>query len=183
MFGAINLTKSADFDKWKYFGNGIWFGSLGSFSLSNCSGFGKSVIIFGTNISSSAHIDNNRKDILTLDKGPAQGLYDTTSTAEKEYAISFSEQLKKFSSSLHYNGTNSYLFLNGVEIFKFKAKDSEINAAPLCLSNVLKDFSADNLKETELYGYSYDFSVDYDSIDVDDVLNIHKYLMKKYDIQ
>ena len=69
--------------------------------------------------------------------------------------------------SLHYNEANGYIFVNGLEIYKFKAKNSEINAAPLCLGNVSKDFSVDNMKKTGLYGYIYDFSVDYDSIDVD----------------
>ena len=80
---------------------------------------------------------------------------------------------------MHYNGANSYLFINGAEIIKFKAKDSEIVATPLCLRNISKDFSVDNMKKTGLNGYVYDFSVDYDT--VDDILDIHKYLMKKND--
>ena len=81
--------------------------------------------------------------------------------------------------SLHYNGANSYLFINGTEIHKFKAKDSEIAASPLCLGNISKDFSVDTMKKTGLNGYVYDFSVDYDAIAVDDILDIHKYLMEK----
>ena len=75
---------------------------------------------------------------------------------------------------MHYNGANSYLFCNGTIIHKFKAKDSEIVATPLCLRNVSKDFSVDDKKITGLNGYVYDFSVDYDAITVDDVLDIHK---------
>ena len=87
---------------------------------------------------------------------------------------------KKFCLSLHYNGANSYLFVNGTEIHKFKAKDSEIVASPLCLENISKDFSVDNMKKkTGLNGYVYDFSVDYDAIAADDILDIHKYLMEK----
>ena len=78
------------------------------------------------------------------------------------------------------NGANSYLVVNGVEIYKIKAKDFEINTAPLILCNVSKDFSADNMKNTGLYGYVYDFSVDYDNIHVDDILDIHKYFMKQH---
>ena len=78
-----------------------------------------------------------------------------------------------------YNGTNSYLFVNGKEIVKFKEKDSEIVASPLCLGNISKDWSADNMKKTGFNGYVYDFSVDYDAIAVDDIKDIHKYLMKK----
>ena len=80
---------------------------------------------------------------------------------------------------MHYNGVNSYLFVNGIEIIKFKAKYSESVAAPLCLKNISKDVTVDNIKKTGLNGYVYDFSVDYDAIAVDDILDIHKYLMKK----
>ena len=82
------------------------------------------------------------------------------------YSINFTENNEKFCLSLHYNGANSYLFVNGTEIYKFKAKDSEIVATPLCLGNNSKDFSVDNTKKTGLNGYIYDFSVDYDVIEV-----------------
>ena len=72
------------------------------------------------------------------------------------------------------------LFVNGIEILKFKAKNSENVATPLCLGNISKDFSVDNIKKkTVLNGYVYDFSVDYDAIVVNDILDIHKYLMNK----
>ena len=151
--------------------------------MSDSSGSGRNVIIFGVDMSSSAHADNKKKDILILGKGPMQILDDTTFTAEKEYAITFTEQHKKFCLSLHYNGVNSYLIVNGLEIYRFKAKGSEIKSYPLFLGNVWKDFSTDNMEKTELYRYVYDFSVDYDSIDVDNILNIHKYLIKKHNIK
>ena len=78
---------------------------------------------------------------------------------------------------MHYNGANSYLFVNGTEIYKFKAKDTAIVASPLCLGNISKDWSLD-MKRTGFTGYVYDFSSDYNAIDVDDIKNIHKYLMK-----
>ena len=81
--------------------------------------------------------------------------------------------------SLHYNGANSYFFVNGTEIFKFKLKDSEIVASQLCLGNISNDWSADNMKRTGFNGYVYDFSVDYDATDADDVKDIRKYLIKK----
>ena len=90
------------------------------------------------------------------------------------YKINFTEKNKKFCLSLHYNGANSYLFVNGTEIYKFKAKGSETVASPLCLGNISKDFSVDNVKKTGLNGYVYDFSVDYDAIAVDDILDLHK---------
>ena len=87
-----------------------------------------------------------RKKTLFLGKGPTQGL-EHTSTAEKMHSISFTVTKKKFCLSLYYNGANSYLFVNGTEIYKFKARDSEIVATPLCLGNISKDWSADNMKK------------------------------------
>ena len=84
---------------------------------------------------------------------------------------------------MHYNGANSYMFVNGTETIKFKAKDSEIVANPLCLGNISEDFSEANMKETGLYGTVYDFSVDPRPIAVDDYWDIHKYLMVKNDIK
>ena len=98
------------------------------------------------------------------------------------YSINFTVTKKKFCLILHYNGANSYLFVNGTEIYKFKAKDSEIVATPLCLRHISKDWSADTMKKTGFNGYVNDFSVDYDATDVDDIKDNHKYLMKKNDI-
>ena len=81
--------------------------------------------------------------------------------------------------SLHYYEANSYLFVNGTEIIKFKAKDSEIVAVPLCLENISKEFSLHNMKKTKLNKYVYDFSADYVAVAVDNMLDIHMYLMKK----
>ena len=100
-------------------------------------GFDQKVLIFGVDMSSSTHIDNKKKDILILGKGLTQGL-EHTLTAEKIYSINFTVTKKKFCLSLYYNGVNSYLFVNGTEIYKFKAKDSEIVATPLCLGNISK---------------------------------------------
>ena len=74
------------------------------------------------------------------------------------------------------------MFVNGTEMNKFKAKDSEIAASPLCLGNTSKEWSTENMKRTGFNGYVYDFSVDYDATDVDDIKDIHKYLMKKNNI-
>ena len=126
----------------------------------------------------TAHVDDKKKDILVLRVGPTQGL-EHTLTAEKMYSINFTVTKKKFRLSLDYNGANSYLFVNGTEIYKFKTKDSEIVASPLCLGNIFKDWSTDNMKKTGFNGYIYDFSEDYDATDIDDIKDIHKYLMKK----
>ena len=129
-------------------------------------------------MSSLTKIDNRKKDILILGKGSTQGLEHTLS-AQKMYSINFPVTRKKFCLSLYYNGTNSYLFANGKEIHKFKAKDSENVATSLCLENFSKDFSVHNTKKTGLNGYVYEFSIDYDAIAVHDILDIHNYLMKK----
>ena len=81
--------------------------------------------------------------------------------------------------NLHHDGASSYLFVNGKEIHKFKAKYSEIVTTPLCLGNISKDFSVDNMKKTGLNGYVYNFNVDYDTIAVEDIFDIHKHLMGK----
>ena len=132
-------------------------------------------------MSSSIHVDNKKKDILVLGRGPTQGL-EITLTAEKMYSINFTVTKKKFCLSLHYNGANSYLFVNGTEMCKSKAKDSAIVASPLCLGNISKDWSTYNMKKTEFTGYVYDFSADYNAVTVDDIKDINNYLMKKYNI-
>ena len=95
------------------------------------------------------------------------------------YSIYFTENNKKFCLGLHYNGDNSYFFVNGAEIHKFKAKDSEIVPHPLCLGNFPKDFSVDNMEKTGINGYVYDIYVNYDNIAADDILDNHKYFMEK----
>ena len=100
-------------------------------------------------MSSSAQIDNKKNDILVLGKGPTQVL-EHTLTAD----INFTVTKKKFCLSLHYNGANNYLFLNGTDIIKFKAKDSQIVASPLCLGNISKDWSIDTMKKQGLMDMS-----------------------------
>ena len=95
------------------------------------------------------------------------------------YSINFTVTKNKFCLSLHYNGGDSYLFVNGTEIIKFKAKNSAIVANLLCLGNISKDWSTDNMKKAGLTGYVYDFIADYNAIANDDIKDIHKYLMKK----
>ena len=112
-----------------------------------------------------------RKKTLVLGKGTTQGL-EHTLTAEKMYSINFTVTKKKFCLSLHYNGANSYLFVNGTEIIKFKAKDSEIFIGLICLGNISRDWSVDNMKKTGFTGYVWDFGVDYDPVATDDIKDI-----------
>ena len=99
-------------------------------------------------MSSSVHANNRARNILVLGKDFIQGIDNTTIYTEKMYSINFSATKKRFCLGLHYNGDNSYLFVNGTEIIKFKAKDSEIAANPLCVGNISKYFSESSMKKT-----------------------------------
>ena len=108
LFGAIKLRKIPDIDWCKYSGYGIGFDRKGKFSVIN--EFGRNCTIFGVDMSSSIHVDNKKKHILILGKGPTQELGGTPSPAEKMYSINFTESNYKFCLGLHYNEANSYFF-------------------------------------------------------------------------
>ena len=97
----------------------------------------------------STLVDNKKKDILVLRKGPTQGL-EHTLTAEKIYSINFTVTEKKLYLSLHYNGANSRLFVNDTEMHKFKGKDCETVASALCLGNISRDWSTGNMYEKNM---------------------------------
>ena len=101
----------------------------------------------------------------------------TTIYAEKTYFPNFTIANRTFCLSLHYKGDDSYLFFNGKEVIKFKAKNQSVSGK-LSLGNISSDFNQADRKSAGLYGYVYDFSVDYNAIAVNDI-DIHKYLMEK----
>ena len=109
LLGAVALTNSADIGKYGFSGYGMGFDRRSAFLFQSV-GYGQNVLIFGADISSSAHINNRKKDILVLGKGPTQGL-EHTLTAGKIYPINFNVTKKKFCFSLYYNGANSYLLV------------------------------------------------------------------------
>ena len=111
---------------------------------------GKNIIIFGVDMSPSVHIDGRNKNILVLGEGPKQGLNNATPTAEAEYPINFIESGKGFVLSQPYNSSNNFLLFNTVKICQFKAKHSEIKPYPLCLGNISKDFTLDNMKKNRI---------------------------------
>ena len=162
LFGKIKMTKNADTDKYKYEGHGIGFDLSGSFSHPD-GGNGKNVIILGVDMINSKHVNNQTRDILVLGKGLIQKIDDTTIYAEKMYSPNFTVANKTFFLSLHYNGDDSYLFVNGKEVIKFKAKKQSI-VRKLSLGNISADFNQGDRKSTRLYGYISDFSVDYNAI-------------------
>ena len=111
--GFVKLTKNADPDKFKYSGYAIGFDSRSEFSLPDGI-VGRNVIIFGADLSSSVHVDNKKRHFY---EGSTQGLDDTTLTAEVKYPINFTHPNKRFVLSLHYNGSNSFLFVNAAKIY------------------------------------------------------------------
>ena len=98
-------------------------------------------------------------------------------TAEAKYPINFTQSKKRFVLSLDYNGCNSFLFVNATKIYQFKAKDSQIKDCSLCLGNILKDFIINNMKKNSVKCVKF-FSVDVNPIGTNDILDIHRYLMK-----
>ena len=110
-------------------------------------------------MNSSVPIDDKKRDILILGKDPTQGVDDTTFTAEAQYSVNFSRSNRKNCLSMHYNGNNSFLYVNAIKIYRFKAKDSKIKQYPLCLGNISGDSSANNMDRTGLNGCVYDFSL------------------------
>ena len=137
LFGCVKLTKNADPDKYKYNVYDIGF-DFRSECLFVDESMGRK--------SSSVDIDNKGKDILIYGEGPIQGLDYTTLTVETKYPINFTRLNKKFVSNLHWNGMNRFLFANGTKIYQFKAKNSEIKDNTLCLGNISKDFTNNNMK-------------------------------------
>ena len=131
-------------------------------------------------MSSSVHINNKGKDFLILCEALTQGSDDTAVTAEAKYPINLTQSGKRFILSLHYNGSNSFLFVNVTRIYQFKAKDSEIEDYTLCLGNISKDFTINNMKKKTGFRRAVEIlSADFNPIDTSDIVDIHKYSMKR----
>ena len=144
LFGGVKITKNAtDTSKHKYEGYGICFDEGGTFSKGNISN-GKNVLIFGVHENSLVHANNKANNIYVMGDLFVQGINDTTLYAEKLYSQNFTAINKKFLSSLHYNGDDSYLFVNGKGELKFKSKDDQIVKEILCLGNISDDWTAAN---------------------------------------
>ena len=118
---------------------------------------------------------------IILGEGPVYGINGSFGSQEKKFSINFTKTNTNFCLSLHYNTDNSYLlFINGNEIFKFKGGNKYVNfPAQFCLGSTSNGFSNTESGEVSLNGNVYDFSVDYNSVDKSDILDIQKYLMTK----
>ena len=183
LFGGVKLVKNADSDKYVYSGYGIVFYTRIEVSFPD-SNVGKNVIIFGGDMSLSVHIDKKGKDILILDKGATQGLNDTALTAETQYLINFTIPSLEFCVSLYYNGRNSFFFVDSTKIHQFKAKDSAIKKYSVSIGNISGGFSASYMKKNRIKWICVnDFYVDYRTFDTSNIIDIHKYLIKKHDMK
>ena len=130
--------------------------------------------------SSSSHSGNRKNNFLILGEGPTYGINGGFGSPEKKISISFTKANTTFCLSLHYNGGNTYLSVNGKEIFKFKANNKNANfPTQFCLGSISNGFSNTESREVSFNGNVYAFSVDYNFIDKSGLLNIHNYLMTK----
>ena len=180
LFGAVKITRNTNTLHYKYEGYEICFDGESSFSFRNRID-AKNGIIFGVNTSNSSHSTNKTQNIYVLGKDFVQGINNTTIYAEKIYKTNFTEQSKKFVLSLHYNGDNSYLFVNGTQELKFKSYVNYLDRNLLCVGNTSSDWSLTNGTKTGLYGNLYEFAVDYVPLSgVKTIYDIHRYLMKKH---
>ena len=143
----------------------------------------RNVITFGVDNSSSSHSGNRKNNVLILNKCPTFEINGSFGAPEKTFGINLSKANTKFCLRLHYNGDNNYLFVNGKEIFKFKADNKNVNfPTRFCLGSISGEFSA-TAREISLNGNVYDFSVNYNSIDKSDIFNIYKHLMTENNIK
>ena len=182
LFGGVKITKNAtDTSKHKYEGYGICFDEGGTFSKGGINNR-RNVLIFRVHESSLVHKNNKANNIYVMGDLFVQCINDTTLYVEKLYSQNFTAVNKKFVLNLHYNGDDSYLFINGKRELKFKAKDDQIVKEILCLGNIDDDWTAANAQKTGRWGEIYDFAVDYTSTNIGDIFKIHRYLMKKYNI-
>ena len=103
---------------------------------------------------------------------------------EKNYYRNFTDPGKKFVLSLHYNGDNSYLFVNGRQEKKFKTETDQLVKEKLCIENLSDQWTTSESEKTGLYGNIYDFVVDYEEIvGVKAVYDMHGHLMTKHNIK
>ena len=184
------LLKILILQKYNYKGYRICFDEGGNFSHRITEGgrthttLGRNVIIFGADMSFSAHATNRANNIYVMGDGLIQGINDTTIYVEKNYFRNFTDPGKKYVLSLHYNGDNSYLFLNGRQELMFKSKTDQLVKEKLCIGNLSDQWTASESEKTGLYGNISDFLVDYQAIvGVGPIYDMHRYLMTKHNIK
>ena len=188
-FGAMQITKNPNTSTYGYKGYGICFDERSEFGHTITEGGfahttdARNVLIFGVDMSFSAHKTNRANHIYVMGTGLTQGIHDTTLNAEKNFYRNFTDPGKKFMLSLHYNGDDSYLFVNGRQVLKFKCKNDQLVKKKLCIGNLSDEWTTSESEKTGLYGNIYDFVVDYEQIvGVKAIYNMHRYLTVKHNI-
>ena len=173
-FGAMQITKNADTSKYNYKGYDICFDKGGQFghtiteSGSAHTTNARNVLIFGADMSFSTHANNRANNIYVMGEIFIQGIKNTTTYAEKKFYRNFTDPGKKFILSLHCNGNDSYLFVNGTQEF---------------IRNLSDQWTTSESEKNGLYGNIYDFVVDYKYIfGVKAIYDMHRYLMTKHNI-
>ena len=189
LFGAMQITKNADNSKNNYKGYGICFDERSEFGHTITEGGfahttdARNVLIFGADMSFSVYATNRANHIYVMGTGLTQGIHDTTLYAENNFYRNFTDPGKKFMLSLHYNGDDSYLFVNGRQELKFKCKTDRFVKEKLCIGNLSDQWTTSESEKTGLYGKIYDFVVDYEQIGgVKAIYDMHRYLMTKHNI-
>ena len=191
LFGAMQITKNAtDNSKNNYKRYGICFDERSQFGHTITEDGrahttnGRNVLIFGVDMSFSAHATNRANHIYLMGDGLTQGINDTTLYVEKNYWRNLTDPGKKFIISLYYNGDESYFFVNGRQVLKFKAKTDQLVKEKLCIGNLSDQWTASESEKTGLYGSIYDFVVDYEQIvGVKTIYDMHRYLIIKHNIK
>ena len=189
LFGAMEITKNVDISKYNYKGYGICFDEGGTFSHTirednfDQTTATRNVLIFGADMSSSIHKTDKANNIYIMGKDFIQGINDTTIYAEKNFYRNFTDPGKIFVLSLHYNGDDSYLFVNGRQELKFKSKTEHLVKETLCLGNLSDQWTTSESEKPGLYGNIYDFVVDYEAVlGIRPIYDMHRYLMAKHNI-
>ena len=189
LFGAMQITKNADNSKHNYKGCGICFDERSEFGHTITEGGfahttdARNVLISGADMSFSVHATNRANHIYVMGTGLTQGIHDTMLHEEKNFYRNFTDPGKKFMLSLHYNGDDSYLFVNGRQELKFKCKTDQLVKEKLCIGNLSDQWTTSESEKTGLYGKIYDFVEDYEQISgVQAIYDMHRYLMTKHKI-
>ena len=189
LFGAMQITKNADNSKNNYKGYGICFDERSEFGhIITESGFAhtidaRNVLIVGADMSFSIHKTNRANHIYFMGTGLTQGIHDTTLYAEKNFYRNFTDPGKKFMLSLHYNGDDSYLFVNGRKELKFKCQTDQLVKEKLCIGYLSDQWTTSESEKAGLYGKIYDFVVDYEHVaGTTKILDMHRYSITKHSI-
>ena len=188
LFDAVKITRKRNTSIFKYVGYGIFFDEGSNFSFGNRINT-KNVIILGCAATNSLHANNKKNNIIVLGKDFIQGLATdgsrNTIYADKIYMTNMTEPNKRFVLSLHYNGNNSYLFVNGKEELQFKSQSftGAMKSQLFCVGKFSINWVSTENPKTILYGNVHDLAIDYEPLsDIKTIYDIHRYLMKKRNI-